>query len=102
MLTRRMLVTALTCAAISGYNAEVSAQVYPSRPIAIIVPFPAGGPTDTIARIVSEVMSASLAQSVIVENVTGAAGTIGAGRVARATPDGYTLCVGFLGTHVLN
>ena len=47
-------------------------------------------------------MSASLAQSVIVENVTGAAGTIGAGRVARAAPDGYTLCVGFLGTHVLN
>lgn len=50
MLTRRMLVTALTCAAISGYNAEVSAQVYPSRPITIIVPFPAGGPTDTIAQ----------------------------------------------------
>jgi tripartite-type tricarboxylate transporter receptor subunit TctC len=102
MLTRRMLVAALTCAAISGHSAELSAQVYPSRPITIIVPFPAGGPTDTIARIVSEVMSASLAQSVIVENVTGAAGTIGAGRVARAAPDGYTLCVGFLGTHVLN
>jgi tripartite-type tricarboxylate transporter receptor subunit TctC len=97
-----MLVAALTCAAISGHSAGVSAQVYPSRPITIIVPFPAGGPTDTIARIVSEVMSTSLAQSVIVENVTGAAGTIGAGRVARATPDGYTLCVGFLGTHVLN
>lgn len=102
LLTRRMLVAALACAAISGHSAAVSAQVYPSRPITIIVPFPAGGPTDTIARIVSEVMSASLAQSVIVENVTGAAGTIGAGRVARATPDGYTLCVGFLGTHVLN
>jgi tripartite-type tricarboxylate transporter receptor subunit TctC len=102
MLTRRMLVAALTCVTISGHSAGVSAQVYPSRPITIIVPFPAGGPTDTIARIVSEVMSTSLAQSVIVENVTGAAGTIGAGRVARATPDGYTLCVGFLGTHVLN
>jgi tripartite-type tricarboxylate transporter receptor subunit TctC len=102
MLTRRMLVAALACVTISGHNVEVSAQVYPSRPITIIVPFPAGGPTDTIARIVSEVMSASLAQSVIVENVTGAAGTIGTGRVARATPDGYTLCVGFLGTHVLN
>ena len=102
MLTRRMLVAALTCAAISGHSAELLAQVYPSRPITIIVPFPAGGPTDTIARIVSEVMSASLAQSVIVENVTGAAGTIGAGRVARAAPDGYTLCVGFLGTHALN
>jgi len=102
MLTRRMLVAALTCVTISGHSVQVSAQVYPSRPITIIVPFPAGGPTDTIARIVSEVMSASLAQSVIVENVTGAAGTIGAGRVARAAPDGYTLCVGFLGTHVLN
>ena len=102
MLTRRMLVAALACVTISGHSTEVSAQVYPSRPITVIVPFPAGGPTDTIARIVSDVMSTSLAQSVIVENVTGAAGTIGAGRVARATPDGYTLCVGFLGTHVLN
>jgi len=66
------------------------------------VPFPAGGPSDTIARIVSERMSAFLAQPIVIENVTGAAGTIGSGRVARATPDGYSLCVGFLGTHVLN
>jgi len=68
----------------------------------MVVPFPAGGPTDTIARIVSERMSTSLAQPIVIENVTGAAGTIGAGRVARAAPDGYTLCAGFLGTHVLN
>jgi tripartite-type tricarboxylate transporter receptor subunit TctC len=68
----------------------------------MVVPFPAGGPTDTIARIVSERMSTSLAQPIVIENVTGAAGTIGAGRVARATPDGYTLCAGFFGTHVLN
>src|SRR6185436_13857671 len=100
--TRRMLVAALTCAAISGHSAELSAEVYPSRPITIIVPFPAGGPTDTIARVVAERISTSLAQPVVIENVTGAAGTVGAGRVARATPDGYTLCVGFLGTHVLN
>src|SRR3954468_22356093 len=102
MLTRRMLVAALTCAAISGHSAAVSAQVYPSRPITIIVPFPAGGPTDTIARIVTEGRRAALAQSRNVGNVSGPAGTIGAGRVARAAPDGYTLCVGFLGTHVLN
>jgi len=68
----------------------------------MVVPFPAGGPTDTIARIVSERMSTSLAQRIVIENVTGTAGTIGAGRVARANPDGYTLCAGFLGTHVLN
>ena len=102
MLTRRTLLVSLVCAAVSAHIAEASAQVYPSRPITMIVPFPAGGPTDTIARIMSERLSVSLAQPVIVENVTGAAGTIGAGRVARATPDGYMLCVGFLGTHVLN
>jgi tripartite-type tricarboxylate transporter receptor subunit TctC len=68
----------------------------------MIVPFPAGGPTDTIARIVAEGMRVSLRQPIIIENVTGAGGTIGVGRVARAVPDGYTLSVGFLGTHVLN
>jgi tripartite-type tricarboxylate transporter receptor subunit TctC len=78
------------------------AQTYPTRPITMIVPFPAGGPTDTIGRIVAEGMRLSLRQPVIVENVTGAGGTIGVGRVARAVPDGYTLSVGFLGTHVLN
>jgi tripartite-type tricarboxylate transporter receptor subunit TctC len=102
MLARRRLLASLLCATVSAHIAAASAQVYPSRPITMIVPFPAGGPTDTIARILSGRMSASLGQPVIVENVTGAAGTIGAGRVALATPDGYMLCVGFLGTHVLN
>ena len=102
MLTRRTLLASLAFAAVSAPIAEASAEVYPSRPITMVVPFPAGGPTDTIARIVSERMSTSLAQPIVIENVTGAAGTIGAGRVARATPDGYTLCAGFLGTHVLN
>jgi tripartite-type tricarboxylate transporter receptor subunit TctC len=78
------------------------AQNYPARPITMIVPFPAGGPTDTIGRIVAEGMRVSLRQPIIIENVTGAGGTIGVGRVARAVPDGYTLSVGFLGTHVLN
>ena len=102
MTIRRARLVSLTFAAILAQLGGVAAEVYPSRPITIVVPFPAGGPTDTIARIVSEHMSVALAQPVLVENVTGAAGTIGTGRVARAPPDGYTLCVGFLGTHVLN
>jgi tripartite-type tricarboxylate transporter receptor subunit TctC len=78
------------------------AQPYPSRPVTIVVPLAAGGPLDTLARILAEPMRAVLGQPVIVENVTGAAGTVGAGRVARAAADGYTIAMGFLGTHVLN
>src|SRR5215467_11808076 len=78
------------------------AQTYPSRPVTMIVPFPAGGPLDTIARILAEGMRGSLGQPIIIENVSGAGGTIGVGRVARAVGDGYTLCVGFVGTHVIN
>jgi tripartite-type tricarboxylate transporter receptor subunit TctC len=83
-------------------SANAMAQAYPSRPITIIVPFPAGGPTDTLARILSDHMSTSLAQSVIIENVSGAAGTIGVGRVARAAPDGYTVSIGHWSTHVVS
>jgi tripartite-type tricarboxylate transporter receptor subunit TctC len=78
------------------------AQLYPSRPVTIVVPLAPGGPLDTLARILAEPMRVSLGQPVIVENVTGAAGTVGTGRVARAAPDGYTIAMGFLGTHVLN
>jgi tripartite-type tricarboxylate transporter receptor subunit TctC len=102
MITRRAGLASLTFAAILGQCGGLAAEVYPSRPITLVVPFPAGGPTDTIARIVAEQLSTTLAQLVLVDNVTGAAGTIGTGRVARAAPDGHTLCVGFLGTHVLN
>jgi tripartite-type tricarboxylate transporter receptor subunit TctC len=78
-------------------------QAYPSRPITMIVPVAAGGPTDTIARIVAERMRGSLGQPVIIENVTGGGnGVVGVGRVARAAPDGYTLSVGQWGTHVVN
>ena len=77
-------------------------QSFPSRPITIVVPFAAGGPIDTLARVMAERMRAPLGQPVIIENVTGAAGSIGAGRVARAAPDGYTLVAGFWGTHVVN
>jgi tripartite-type tricarboxylate transporter receptor subunit TctC len=78
------------------------AQGYPSRPITIIVPYSAGGPTDTLARILSEHMRTSLGQSIIIENVTGAGGTIGVGRVARAAPDGYTLGIGQVSTNAFN
>jgi tripartite-type tricarboxylate transporter receptor subunit TctC len=80
----------------------VFAQGYPSRPITIIVPFSAGGGGDVVARIVAEGLRANLGQSVIVENVTGAGGGIGTGRVARAQPDGYTIIAGQWGTHVAN
>jgi tripartite-type tricarboxylate transporter receptor subunit TctC len=101
MKTRALLsLMAIVLAAASG--SRTSAQVYPSRPITMVVPLAPGGPLDTLARILAEPMRASLGQPVIVENVTGAAGTVGTGRVARAAPDGYTFGMGFLGTHVLN
>ena len=78
------------------------AQSYPTRAITMIVPYPAGGPTDTVARIMAEPMRAALGQSVMMENVTGAGGSIGTGRVARAAPDGYTIEVGHNRTHVIN
>ena len=81
---------------------SAQAQNYPSRPITIVVPFAAGGPTDTIARVMGERMRASLGQTVIIENVTGGAGSIGVGRVVRAAADGYTIIIGHWGTHVVN
>ena len=77
-----------------------SAQLYPTRPVTIVVPFPAGGVTDVTARVLADHLKGSLGQPVIVENVTGAGGTIGVGRVARATPDGHTLSLGDLTSHV--
>src|SRR3984957_17452833 len=78
------------------------AQVYPTRAITMNVPFAAGGPTDTITRIVAQRMSTALGASIVIENVTGADGSIGVGRVARAAPDGYLLSIGQWSTHVLN
>jgi tripartite-type tricarboxylate transporter receptor subunit TctC len=78
------------------------AQTYPSHPITIIVPFAPGGQTDTIARIMAERMTQLLDQPVVVENFSGASGTIGVGRVARAAPDGYTIVIGNTTTHVFN
>ena len=98
---KRLPVIAALAAMLSG-AAGASAQTYPSHPITIVVSLAAGGPLDTMARILAEPMRASLGQPVVVENVTGAGGTVGTGRVARAAPDGYTIAMGFLGTHVLN
>src|SRR5713226_7051891 len=97
---RRFLV-ALVLAIFAGIVA-VQAQTYPSRSITLVVPFPPGGSTDTAARIMAERMRASLGQPIVVENVGGAGGSIGVGRVARATPDGYTVAIGSSETHVLN
>jgi tripartite-type tricarboxylate transporter receptor subunit TctC len=95
------LVAAVVClliaaAAVGRVRAEDN---YPSRPITMIVPFAAGGPTDILARLVSQTISPMLGQQVVVEDVTGAGGTIGATRAARADPDGYTMIMGNLGTH---
>ncbi len=98
----RRLVLAFLCAAILQGVGSAVAENYPSRPITIVVPFPAGGPTDTLARILAERMKTPLGQSVIIENPTGAAGTIGTGRVARSAPDGYMLILGHWQTHVIN
>jgi tripartite-type tricarboxylate transporter receptor subunit TctC len=79
-----------------------TAQTYPSRPITMIVPFPPGGNVDVVGRVLAERMRGPLGQSIIVENIAGANGSIGVGRTARAQPDGYTIDLGFLGGHVQN
>jgi tripartite-type tricarboxylate transporter receptor subunit TctC len=89
----------LVCAASLAW---AQAQPFPSRGITLVVPFPPGGSTDAVARILAERMRASLGQTVIVENVGGAGGSIAVGRVARATPDGYTIDIGQWDTHVAN
>ena len=96
----RMLLGLLILTGVAGV--EAVAQPYPSRPVTIVVPFSAGGPTDTIGRIMAERMRGPLGQTVVVENITGAAGSIGVGRVARSAPDGYTLSIGHWSTHVVN
>jgi tripartite-type tricarboxylate transporter receptor subunit TctC len=97
----RKLWLAAALAILAGVTCA-SAQNYPSRPITLIVPFPPGGSTDVVARILAERMRAPLGQPVIIENVGGAAGGIGVGRVARAAPDGYTIDIGQWDTHVGN
>ena len=97
----RKLGLAAALAILAGI-AGAHAQTYPSRPITLIVPFPAGGSTDAVGRILVERMRTSLGQPIVIENVGGAGGAIGVGRVARAAPDGYTLDIGQWDTHVAN
>ena len=98
----KKLLTAIAVAATCLIVAPANAQTYPSRPITLVVPFAAGGPTDTLSRIFAARLGTSLGQTVVVENTTGAAGTIGTGKVVRAAPDGYTVLIGHWSTHVVN
>src|SRR5882724_8291983 len=99
---RRFLHLAAGAAALPVVSRVARAQAYPTKPITIVVPYAAGGPTDVIGRIVAEGMRASLGQPIVIENVGGAQGNIGVGRVARAVSDGYTLIIGDWSTHVVN
>jgi len=99
---RKFLHLAAGAAALPAVSRVAQAQAFPRRPITIVVPFAAGSPTDVTARAVAERMRGSLGQPIIIENVSGADGSIGVGRVARARPDGYTIELGFLGGNLLN
>src|SRR5438477_10228033 len=92
----------LFAVALVACSSAVCAQNFPARPVTIVVPFSAGGPTDTIGRIMAERMTRSLGQTVVVENVTGAGGNIAVGRVVRSAPDGYMVSIGHIGPHVIN
>jgi tripartite-type tricarboxylate transporter receptor subunit TctC len=94
------LIVAVALAATLAPLTDAAAQSYPSRPITMVVPYPPGGPTDTLARIVAEPMRAALGQPIILDNVGGAGGTIGVARAARAAPDGYTINIGQWASHV--
>ena len=95
---RKLLIAIATFAGIACAHA----QTYPTRPVTLVVPYPAGGPSDALARILAETLRGTLGQTVVIENVSGAGGALGTGRVARAAPDGYTLSLGHVQTHVLN
>jgi tripartite-type tricarboxylate transporter receptor subunit TctC len=99
---RSFLQLAGAAATVPAFLKTARAQAYPSRPITVIVPFAAGGSNDVVGRVVAERMRKSLGQSIVVENVGGADGNIGVGRAARARPDGYTIDLGSISSHVLN
>ena len=98
----RKLLFAAVLTATAAAAGSAAAQTFPTKPVTIVVPFAAGGPSDAMSRILGERMKATLGQPVLVENVTGAGGSIGVGRAVRAAPDGYTISFGHLGTHVAN
>ncbi|MDB5805477.1 MAG: Tricarboxylate transport protein TctC [Betaproteobacteria bacterium] len=102
MMNMRRLCAALAGAAVAIAAGNVQAQTYPSRVVRLVVPFPAGGGTDAVARLIGQKLSTSLGQTFTIDNRPGAAGAIGCEAVARSAPDGYTLLMGTTGTHVTN
>ena len=102
LIPRRRFLHLAMGAALPALTRAAWAQAFPSRTITIVVPYPAGGPVDLIARVLAEQMRGPLGQPVVVENAAGGGGTVGVGKVARAAPDGYTLSIGNTGSHVLN
>jgi tripartite-type tricarboxylate transporter receptor subunit TctC len=96
---KRMLAGIVATLALALSAVSSDAQTYPSRPVTVIVPFAAGGPTDIVARIMADYFSKTLGQQFIVENVAGAGGTTGTTRLTQAAPDGYTIMMGHMGTH---
>src|SRR5258707_13527803 len=99
---RKFLQFAAAAAVAPAFSRVATAQTYPSRPITMIVPAPPGGILDSVGRVLAERMKGTLGQPVIIENVSGADGTIGVGRLVRAKPDGYTIDTGVLEGHELN
>src|SRR5689334_13702242 len=93
---------AVVFAAIAAGAISAQAETYPSRPITLIAPFPAGGPLDVIARIIADPMRETLGQPVVIENLAGAGGNLGVGKLAKAEPDGTTIGIGQWSTHVVN
>ena len=101
-MRRTVLAALIALTALLMFGGNARADNFPSHPITLVVPFSAGGPTDAMARILADHMRTTLGQNIVIENVTGAAGSLGVGRVVRAAPDGYTVSIGHLGTHVAN
>ncbi len=101
MRRRRFMQLAAGAIALPAFSSAARAQAYPTRPITMIVPFNAGGPSDLVARVAGEHMSRTLGQQIIIENVVGAGGTMGSARAMRASPDGYTIELGQIGTHAV-
>src|ERR1044072_9109667 len=102
MLFRLAIAATCVAGALSAPIGGAAAPIYPARTITLVGPFPAGGPTDTIGRVLAEGLQSSLGQPVIIENVPGATGSIGTAKAARADADGYTLILGTVATHVFN
>lgn len=101
MMHRRNLMGVLAAAAMAGVSGHTAADTFPSKTLTIVVPFPAGGALDVVARSMAEEMRKTLAQPIIVDNKAGAGGTVGSGLVARATPDGHTILLGSVATHAI-